>query len=818
MALRCAECDKTFCTKQVLDNHVRTHFPPDIACTYAGCTKMFRQMISLEQHMCTHTGIYPFNCDRCKKGFVKKVGLAKHTCRLPEEQAALEEERKRKAEAAAARPKKFVRVRGTGACAECDAEPRYSVTGEKPGTHCATHAPGGFKCVYSIYCSCGTMATFGMIGQKPTACAAHVEVGMTEGSNRSCSVESCTNAVCYGPSFSNARRCSKHKEPSDVYTVHAICDNCTRTVQVESSEVSLCRLCSSKSDKYCTECLRLHKGDVTLCREAYYARPGETMAVFCKEHRGVDDIGVAPQRKRCVEPGCAYLGIARYGYDGEKPQWCIEHRPEGSINIQYDAEAVAAANAALTLEEKKTRSGFCEVCGSQANYNVPGERPRWCILHMPKDDPNIINVRRHTCDRCHAYASHKLEGAVAYSRNSPPTHCMRCFEIVYPGIKGIDARSLSYCEGSGCQRYARWGDGETMRSTRCRLHALENQINLKNRKCDDCGYSEQNCMYSLLEDTTHRLCIRCCRERNRATGSIVAWDISSSLCKECGPQERQVVAKYAPPGSKPERCERHVQEGDVYDPTRKCIRCGCDNPTHASALKAYKEGPNSRILCSDCADVNDIKLFQGRCRICEYWWTLSDGKCTNQCGLPTYERKATNHLVRQNDVKTALEKASDSGRIPLFDRADMAIPQIESQERPDFFFTIRDMQKEIKYYLIIEVDENQHSDRVFNEENTRMCEISKEFQQPVYWIRYNPDRYYDENAKCHDPNNEKRFNILVDEIAAIVSGTSRIFDTRTKIGAVLYLFYGTMQQRKHDIQHGHVIAIEDINEIEETSL
>ena len=63
------------------------------------------------------------------------------------------------------------------------------------------------------------------------------------------------------------------------------------------------------------------------------------------------------------------------------------------------------------------------------------------------------------------------------------------------------------------------------------------------------------------------------------------------------------------------------------------------------------------------------------------------------------------------------------------------------------------------YVLIVEVDENQHTDYDCSCENKRLMEISRDIgHRPLIFIRFNPDAYIDNNknkiSTCWKPNKQ----------------------------------------------------------------
>ena len=64
-----------------------------------------------------------------------------------------------------------------------------------------------------------------------------------------------------------------------------------------------------------------------------------------------------------------------------------------------------------------------------------------------------------------------------------------------------------------------------------------------------------------------------------------------------------------------------------------------------------------------------------------------------------------------------------------------------SKRRPDLLLDLG------SHIIIIEIDENKHSEYECSCENKRIMEISKDvYHRPIVFIRFNPDKYIDENG------------------------------------------------------------------------
>ena len=112
------------------------------------------------------------------------------------------------------------------------------------------------------------------------------------------------------------------------------------------------------------------------------------------------------------------------------------------------------------------------------------------------------------------------------------------------------------------------------------------------------------------------------------------------------------------------------------------------------------------------------------------------------------------------------------------------------KERPDRVFDLNDK------IVILECDENQHNSRRYECENIRMINIAQSFGGiPVYFIRWNPDKYIPAEKYDIQPLT-KRYEILKDYLLNIFSNKIII---PYALLSVYYMFYdnwhNTLQEK-----------------------
>jgi hypothetical protein len=159
--------------------------------------------------------------------------------------------------------------------------------------------------------------------------------------------------------------------------------------------------------------------------------------------------------------------------------------------------------------------------------------------------------------------------------------------------------------------------------------------------------------------------------------------------------------------------------------------------------------------CKLCNLLQSTKKYDYLCSGCYYY--------TNPNSILT-----KNHKSKENQIISDLN--NELNNIIIQDRI---ISNGCSKRRPDGLIKLND------YNIIIEIDENQHSD--YSCENKRLMEIFKDLgNSPLTIIRFNPDAYKLDNKKIKSPFgitksdgklkiiNQKEYNIRLNKLIEIV--------------------------------------------------
>jgi hypothetical protein len=200
-------------------------------------------------------------------------------------------------------------------------------------------------------------------------------------------------------------------------------------------------------------------------------------------------------------------------------------------------------------------------------------------------------------------------------------------------------------------------------------------------------------------------------------------NVKAKLCNH--PSKCDAGVRYGIPGYKPTRCAQHKQEGMISNPKTKCMEPGCKE------IAIY--GIDKAIHC--VYHVQDRKKevnFVGKkfvvCQLVDLV-DLETGKC-GTCD-PVLFKKI--RLAKQKTVRLWLDASDDHKDYILYDRM---IDKGEcGLERPDFLYDCG------THYLVLEVDENQHKDKSYSCDYTRMVNISQSLGLQTIFLRYNPDSF-----------------------------------------------------------------------------
>jgi len=469
---------------------------------------------------------------------------------------------------------------------------------------------------------------------------------------------------------------------------------------------------------------------------------GEKLGRFCATHALENMFDI--KNKRCEYEGCPHQ--PSYNYDTEKRAiFCSEHRLEGMVDIKskrcehfpcrkgpvfnYPDENQGRFCKKHALENMvDVKNQKCEKCNQQPSFNYLGQsKARFCKLHMLE---GMVDVKHKKCERlgCNIRPVFNYKGQ---------TRGIFCVEHAAEDMIDVESK---LCE-RGCGIRASFNyDGET-EGKFCKQHALKDMINVKQVCCEYPGCPKQP-SFNHKGEKGGAFC------RGHASEDMV--DVINPKCtiESCGK-----IATYSLLFSPLIRCATHKTRNMVPSHKRNPV---CDE---CHVKPAYYAPPSTTYPthCEDHAPSNYINIIEKPCESCKLSYFIpEDQKLCQNC------RDFDNPVIvhsKELRIKAILE----ANNIPLVSH-DKVPPYACSKKRPDFVIDCD------YFFLIVEIDEDQHKSYACDCEVSRMIQLHQEFGgAPVVFIRYNPDNYTDylgnfQKGRKQNPKREKRLINLIQNI------------------------------------------------------
>lgn len=444
----------------------------------------------------------------------------------------------------------------------------------------------------------------------------------------------------------------------------------------------------------------------------------DKIATYCKPHKPPGAVDVV--NPRCQHPEGCTKGAGFGLPDGPRLR-CKEHKLEGHVNKHVSKNSICKHEDGCTTIATYGKPGdkivsFCKPhapegyediknprctdpnCKTRASYGKPGTKsPTFCEPHAPDGYVDVVGVMCIHAD-CGKHASFGLPN------DKKPSTCEK------HKLDGYINLCAAICVFEGCTTVASLGKPGTKKALYCSPHAPDNFINVKSAKCTEKGCITTAC-YGKPEDKVPSHC-----KKHHIIGQEV--DIKNVRCKS---DKCTVRASYGMPGHKPVACAQHRTKGMMIYPSRKCIVCKKEQALY---------GVSEPLHCEKHKNKTDLNLVYRDCVTCLVAEILGDdgqcGRCNEWFGKKLY-------CYKQRIVRDMLLRHDD---IPKFDFYERTINEAEcGRERTDMRWDTPTHQ------VVLEVDENQHHSQPCVCEQTRMVNLTMAIGMPVFWIRYNPDKF-----------------------------------------------------------------------------
>ena len=236
-------------------------------------------------------------------------------------------------------------------------------------------------------------------------------------------------------------------------------------------------------------------------------------------------------------------------------------------------------------------------------------------------------------------------------------------------------------------------------------------VDVKSKTCEKCGKQP---VFNKEGETKARFCAE-----HKEAGMV---DVKNKTCERCGTR-----ATFGFPGTAPSFCYTHKEAGTKVRPSKRCTEC----------LEYATHGITTAERCESHLLPGDSNLVEQPCAYCHLPNILNaDSLCSDCCA---WLGGKVPKLAKQREVVQMLDAQLSEHPYSSVDKTPFDVKDCGGKERPDVLWGMDVLLDRI---VLLEVDENQHKDRLCECEQVRMINISQALgSQTTIWIRYNPDSF-----------------------------------------------------------------------------
>jgi len=374
--------------------------------------------------------------------------------------------------------------------------------------------------------------------------------------------------------------------------------------------------------------------------------------------------------------------------DKKNGRFCSSHKESNMINVK---------------DKRCIEDGCCQ----RPSFNILGGKPIYCGTHK-KDE--MFNVMTKFCEHT---------GCLITPVYNTPDKKTGRFCSTHKESNMINVVNNS-CQEDGCNNAPSYGI-TTGKPTHCSLHKSNEMTDVKHKRCQEDGcdktpsYAEPN-----KKIPTH------CSDHKKETMINVKH-------KKCEHDNCNLIPSYNSPDEKTAKyCNNHKLEGMIDVTHKRCEFKGCINRPVYNLVNEIKP-----IFCYLHKSTGMIDISNKKC-VNEWCVNRASGKKYDDYCLHCFIHMFPDKPTTRN-YKTKEQSVVDNVKLMFPDvtwNCDRRVADGCSRRRPDLLL---DLGYQV---IIIEVDENQHTDYDCSCENRRLMEISQDLgHRPVIFIRFNPDDY-----------------------------------------------------------------------------
>jgi hypothetical protein len=283
----------------------------------------------------------------------------------------------------------------------------------------------------------------------------------------------------------------------------------------------------------------------------------------------------------------------------------------------------------------------------------------------------------------------------------------------------VDVKNKT-CIHEGCKKHPAFNEEGSQKALYCSTHKKEGMVDVKNKTCIHEGCKKR----PVFNEEGSQKALYC--STHKKEGMV---DVKHKTCIHEGCKTRPVFNEE---GSQTALyCSTHKKEGMVDVKHKTCIHEGCKKqPTF------NEEGSKTALYCSTHKKEGMVDVISKTCK--SEWCTTQvkekyDGYCLF-CYMNLFPDKPVSRNYKTKEYAVVEYVKTKFPGLSWI--ADKRVYGGCSKRRPDLLL---DLGYQI---VIIEIDEDQHTEYGCSCENKRIMELSQDLgHRPIVFIRFNPDDY-----------------------------------------------------------------------------
>jgi hypothetical protein len=505
--------------------------------------------------------------------------------------------------------------------------------------------------------------------------------------------------------------------------------------------------------------------------------------VYKRIKKGTKEFTLCKWDGKLIRNICGYnnkcLSRPSYGNKNEKAQRCTKHKHEDMSDIVhkkcnypegcdirphfgYKDNKIAERcgnhrEDRIDVTSKKCNHKSGCVIRPTFGYEQDGIAQR-CSDHRE----NMVDVKH---KKCNHESGCKIRCCFGYEKDGKT---QRCFNHKNEDMIDIVSKRCNHI--SGCTKYPNFGNEEDGILQRCGDHR-EDMVDVKNKRCNYLPSCNKHPSFGYEEDGKAQ---RCGDHREDMV------DVRSKKCNHESGCKLTCRYGYEKDGIA-QRCFEH--KNDMINVVSK----RCNYPDGCKKFPSFGYKLNKiRLRCLTHKIKDMVDVSNNSCIKCDSTIKRNKLYC-NQCFQdlfpddPNVKRMRVIELYFHNNLFNILYPNIQNNK---------RIIGGTSLRRPDWLIELS------THNIISECDENHHKYYDNIDEQTRTEELFKDSKKPIIIIRFNPDKYIDENGKQHPRclkfDNMNKLIVNTDEFERrskiIKEELIRAHKIQTKSKTIIFLF------------------------------